>query len=411
MRPAGQTLGFYRPFLPMFGGIFFCLLGVGASLATLPFFVLQHLHGSKVEVGVVVAAISVAAVVTRPVAGRLADRHGYKLLMLGGTVICTLAGAGYYGAANVPILVAVRILHGIGEGTVYTAGAAWLVGLCPAARRGRVVGLYGIYMWLGITLGALFGTLAMHLIGFSGVWGLCVAAGAAGFACVIVKKRPPRPEGTRARAAILPVSTIVPGIALSLAALGYAALAAFVALHMMARGVANGIAAFNAFGFTYVGVRLFIGHVPDRLGPRQVAFWSALVEAVGLVIVAAAPDLVVVVIGGLVMGAGLSLLFPSLALVVINRTDRSQQGAALGAFTSFWDVGIAVGAPAAGLIASGFGYTAIYYVMAACAVASAAVSLAKWVPGRAVVARPPARGTSGEDGGHPADSVERAGSG
>lgn len=408
MRPAGQTLRFYRPFLPLFGGIFFCLLGVGASLATLPFFVLQQLHGSKVEVGVVVAAISVAAVVTRPVAGRLADRHGYKLLMTCGTLVCLLAGVGYYAAGTVPVLVAVRILHGIGEGTVYTSGAAWLVGMCPAERRGRVVGLYGIYMWLGITLGALFGTLAMHLIGFSGVWGLCVVVGAAGFGSVIGKKRPLRPEGTRARAALLPASTIVPGIALSLAALGYAALAAFVALHMMARGVANGIAAFNAFGFTYVGVRLFIGNVPDRLGPRQVAFWSALVEAVGLVIVALAANLPTVIIGGLVMGAGLSLLFPSLALIVINRTDKSQQGAALGAFTSFWDVGIAVGAPIAGLIASISSYPAIYYVMAACAVASAVLCRAKSVP-RQAVAHPAARDTAGGDERHPAASIDQAG--
>ena len=397
MRPAGPTLRFYRPFLPMFGGIFFCLLGVGASLATLPFFVLRQLHGSKVEVGVVVAAISVAAVVTRPVAGRLADRHGYKLLMLGGAAAVTLAGAGYFGARNLPVLVAVRILHGVGEGTVYTAGAAWLVRLCPPERRGRVVGLYGIYMWLGITLGALLGTVAMRLLGFSAVWGLCVVVGVAGFLAVAPKKRPPRPEGAGVRSAILPASTVVPGIALSLAALGYAALAAFVALHMMARGVANGIAAFNAFGFTYVGVRLFIGNVPDRFGARQVAFWSALVEAAGLLIVALAANLPTVIIGGLVMGTGLSLLFPSLALVVINRSEESQRGAALGAFTSFWDIGIAVGAPLAGLIASVSSYPAIYYVMAGCAVASAVLS-SPGLPRRRNVAAEPARDMAGGAG-------------
>ncbi|MDQ2876995.1 MAG: MFS transporter [Actinomycetota bacterium] len=111
-------------------------------------------------------------VAARPIAGRLADRHGYKPLMLGGLVAATLAGLGYFAAADVPLLVAVRVLHGIGAGTVYTAGAAWLAGMCPAERRGRVVGLYGIYMWLGITLGALLGTVIMHLIGFGGVWGL-----------------------------------------------------------------------------------------------------------------------------------------------------------------------------------------------------------------------------------------------
>lgn len=393
--PIGETLRFYRPFLPLFGGIFCCLLGVGASLATVPFFVLHRLHGSNVEAGAAVAALSVAVVVARPVAGRLADLHGYKLLMLCGAVACTLAGLGYYGAVGLPVLLAVRIVQGVGEGTVYTAGAAWLVGICPPERRGRVVGLYGIYMWLGITLGALFGTLAMHTIGFSAVWGLCALVGAAGFASVSAGRRPPNPTGKRGRLFILPASTVLPGIALSLASLGYAALAAFVALHMLTRGVADGVAGFNAFGFTYVGVRLFIGKVPDRFGPRPVALWSAIVEAIGLVIVAVAPNLPVVIIGGLVMGAGLSLLFPSLALIVINNSDPSQQGAALGAFTSFWDLGIAIGAPISGLIASLFTYAAIYYVMAGCAIVSAALSLARWAPGQAAASQPEVVTSSG----------------
>lgn len=384
----GETLRFYRPFLPLFGGIFCCLLGVGASLATVPFFVLHRLHGSNVEAGAAVAALSVAVVVARPVAGRLADSRGYKLLMLCGAVACTLAGLGYYGAVSLPVLLAVRIVQGTGEGAVYTAGAAWLVAICPPERRGRVVGLYGIYMWLGITLGALFGTLAMRLIGFSAVWGLCALVGVAGFASVSAGQRSPDPAGKRGRLFILPAATVLPGIALSLASLGYAALAAFVALHMQKRGVADGVAGFNAFGFTYIGVRLFIGKVPDRFGPRPVALWSAIVEAIGLVIVAVAPNLPVVIIGGLVMGAGLSLLFPSLALIVINSSDASQQGAALGAFTSFWDLGIAVGAPLSGLIASISSYTAIYYVMAGCAVVSAALSLARWAPGQAVATQP-----------------------
>jgi len=52
----------------MFGGIFSACSVSAPHSPRLPFFVLRQLHGSKVEVGVVVAAISVAAVVTRPVA-------------------------------------------------------------------------------------------------------------------------------------------------------------------------------------------------------------------------------------------------------------------------------------------------------------------------------------------------------
>jgi MFS family permease len=378
---------FHRPFLPLYGGIFFSLLGIGASLATVPFFVLRRLHGGNVAAGAAVAALSVAVVVARPAAGRLADRHGYKIVMLCGTVICVLAGLGYYAANSFGALLAIRLLHGAGEGTVYTAGAAWLVSLCPANRRGRVVGLYGICMWLGITLGTLAGTVAMRVWGFPAVWGFCAAAALAGFASVAGKTAPPRPE-TGGGGSLLPRAAVMPGLSVSLAALGYAALAAFVSLHMLARGVPNGIAAFDTFGFTYIGVRLFIGNVPDRLGPRTVAFWSAIVEAAGLVIVALAANLVTVIIGGLVIGAGLSLLFPSLALLVINRAPDAQRGAALGAFTSFWDVGIAVGAPASGLIASLANYADIYYVMAVCSVGSALLAAPDMIRRRHLAAKP-----------------------
>jgi len=369
---------FYRPYVPLFGGIFFCLLGVGASLATLPFYVLRQLHGNKVEVGVVIAAIAVAAVIGRPVAGRIADRRGYKLIMLSGAVICMLAGAAYFAARNVAVLTAVRVLHGVGEASVYTAGAAWLVTLCPPERRGRLFGLYGIHMWLGITLGALLGTVVMRTAGFGAVWGVCVAVAALGLLAIVPKQRPalpPRPTVSVNLRSFFPVSTLAPGAALSLASVGYAALAAFVALHMAARGVSNGIAAFNAFGVTYIGVRLVIGNLPDRHGASRVAFWSGLVEAVGLLLVAVAHNLAVAIAGGLVVGAGLSLLFPALALLVINRTAAAQQGAALGAFASFWDIGVALGGPIAGTIASLSGYPAIYYVMTGCAVASAVLSV------------------------------------
>lgn len=82
------------------------------------------------------------------------------------------------------------------------------------------------------------------------------------------------------------------------------------------------------------------------------------------------------------IGAGLSLLFPALALLVINRTDPAHQGTALGAFTSFWDIGLVAGAPLAGLVASMAGYPAVFQVMLLAALLSAALSAWTMLPRR-----------------------------
>jgi MFS family permease len=214
----------------------------------------------------------------------------------------------------------------------------------------------------------------MRTVGFGWVWSTCALAAAAGGAVVALKPGPPKPERPP-KQALLPRSVLMPGAALASASLGYAGLAVFVALALSAHGVGDGIAAFDAYGFTYVGVRLFLGGWSDRFGAARVAGWSAVVETAGLLLVAAATNLPVAIAGGLLMGAGLSLLYPSLALLVLDRTPAASQGAALGAFTSFWDLGVVAGGPLAGLIAREAGYPAMYTVLACCALLSAALSL------------------------------------
>jgi MFS family permease len=360
--PAQTGLRFYGPYMPLFLGLFFCHLGIGITLSVLPFYVKNALGGSDVDVGTAIAAIAVAVVAARPVAGRLSDRIGHKVLMLAGAVLCALAGAAYALAADVPTLVGVRLLHGVGEGAVFTAGATWLVQLAPAARRGKIIGLYGVSMWSGVTLGALAGAVVMQAAGFGAVWAVCAVLPLAGLALILMKAAPPRIPGA-AKTALFPSTAFAPGFTLALGSMGYAALASFVALYMASRNIDNGILAFNVFGFAYVGSRLFLGHWPDQLGPVRVAFWSALVEAAGLALLAVASNLPMAVAGGLLMGLGLSLFYPSLALVVVRNTDPAQHGAALGMFTSFWDLGVALGGVVAGFLATSYGYPAIYVAM------------------------------------------------
>jgi predicted MFS family arabinose efflux permease len=75
--------------------------------------------------------------------------------------------------------------------------------------------------------------------------------------------------------------------------------------------------------------------------------------------------------GAVVVGVGFSMLFPSLALMVVGEVGEDRRGSALGAFTAFFDIGVGLGGPLAGLTASLAGYPAVFYLAAAAALCTA----------------------------------------
>jgi len=76
------------------------------------------------------------------------------------------------------------------------------------------------------------------------------------------------------------------------------------------------------------------------------------------------------------MGLGFSMLYPSLALVVVERMPVSQRGAGLGAFTAFFDAGVGLGGPLAGAIAALAGYPAAFWAAAGFGATAALISAA-----------------------------------
>src|SRR5215218_8759073 len=78
---------------------------LGALLPTFPKYVEDELHGGGVVVGVAVGIFSISAAVLRPWAGRLGDRRGRRLLVVGGSLLVAVSVAGYALVDNVAILI------------------------------------------------------------------------------------------------------------------------------------------------------------------------------------------------------------------------------------------------------------------------------------------------------------------
>ncbi len=363
-----------------FGALFavtlLSLLSVGSTLPILPRYVQGPIGAGDVAVGVVTGAFAITGLACRPLAGSFADSRGRKPVVVFGATLMALASALYFVPAGVPGLIVARLLLGAGEGMVYTAGAAWVVDIAPVERRGRIIGLYGLAIWGGLAFGPPIGELLLRASSYDVVWAFAVVSPLLGAAIATRIPQPRQPAAARqgGRRLFAPES-IAPGAALALATLGYAALAAFVVLHLDERGIGHGAEVFTVFAFTVVATRVLAGGLPDRLGATRCAAGAAAVEALGLIAIALAQSPGVAIAGAVAMGAAFSTIFPSLALLVINRVSDHRRGVAMGTFTAFFDVGVGLGAPIAGAAAAIGGYELSFLVASGGALAAMTLAL------------------------------------
>jgi MFS family permease len=365
-----------------FAGIFvvtlLSLTAVGAVLPVIPRYVRGPLGLGDVAVGVAVGAFALTALASRPLAGHVADLRGRRPVVAAGALLAAAAGLLYLVPAGFAGLIGARLVLGAGEAMVFTAGATWVVDLAPPDRRGRVIGLYGLAVWGGLSLGPPIGDALLRASSYDAVWGFSAICPFVGALVAMRLPDPHRPSPEPEARPLIARESVRPGIGISLASVGFAAMSSFIVLHLEAEGSGHGATAFTAFAATVVLTRLIGGDLPDRIGPLRCAAGAAVLESTALALIALAHGLPLALAGAIGMGMAFALLYPSLSLVAIESVSESRRGSALGTFTAFFDIGIGLGAVLTGLAASLGGYPAAFWLGSACALGTG------WVATRAL---------------------------
>lgn len=118
----------------------------------------RDLGASDAALGLVVGAIYATRLILQPVIGRLADRHGYRLLLLFGTLVYVPVAIVYASASSVAVLVGARLLHGVGSAIVLPMVMA-VLGRHSEGKSGAAMARYNLAQWLGYAIGPLIGGL------------------------------------------------------------------------------------------------------------------------------------------------------------------------------------------------------------------------------------------------------------
>ena len=103
----------------------------------------------------VISGYMLAQAAVIPLSGWLSDRFGAKRVYLTSLVLFTLGSALCGLAINGEMLIATRVLQGLGGGMLMPIGMAVLYRLTPPERRGAIFGLFGIPVMVAPALGPL----------------------------------------------------------------------------------------------------------------------------------------------------------------------------------------------------------------------------------------------------------------
>src|SRR5213083_578082 len=345
--------------LPIMGVVFIAFLVIGLAMPVLPLYVHQGLGLSTFVVGLVAGSQFAASLVSRVWAGRHADSRGAKHAVVTGLVLAAVAGLLYLlslrfvatPAISVTILLFGRALLGAGESFIITGAQAWGLALSGAQNTGKVLAWIGTAMYAAFALGAPAGTTLYGSFGFTAIALATTIVPLAALLLVASLRRVAptarvRPSLTKVVAAVW-----LPGLGLALTSAGFGAMTAFVALLFAARGWTVW-PAFTTFAVAFIVARMLLGHLADRSGGARVALTFLLMEAAGQALLWLAPSSLIALIGAALTGFGYSLVYPGFGVEAVRRAPAQSRGLAMGTYTAFLDVALALASPALGLIAA-----------------------------------------------------------
>jgi MFS family permease len=145
---------------------------------------------------------------------------------------------------------------------------------------------------------------------------------------------------------------------------------------------------------TWSVVQLATGALSDRTGRKPLIVWGMWIQAAGIGVMTLGSAFRVFVAGAVLLGVGTAMVYPTLLAAIGDVAHPSWRASAVGVYRLWRDLGYAIGALLAGLIADAFGLSTAMWFVAALTFASGTVAAMR-------MKETLAGGHDGETGRHP----------
>ncbi|WP_168194363.1 MFS transporter [Formicincola oecophyllae] len=375
-------------------------------------FVGETLGYDTAMVGTTITLQYLGTLSTRLVAGQLVDKHGPKPILKWGMFACTIAGLlmilaaliaqfhgvidpttrehvlfgiapdghhthGFWCQIALGVAWLSRLFIGWAESWTATSVTTWNMRRVGPKHTSVAISWNGVTSYGGMTLGAMLGKALANMALGHGMVGLCpvgvlstlLAVG--GLTALILpipvyKAIPPLPRKGAPMSFFKALRKVFPfGTGLAAGSVGFGTIIGFLAPYLDSNKWSSVYGwSMGAFAIIFIAVRMIWSDEIDRRGGMPVAVLSLLTEGLAALTflvsaymnlhgIAGAPY--VVILGAALMGAGFSLLFPSLGTMAVKTAGPEYSGILLAAYSIFTDATIFVTGPSLGSVKDIFG--------------------------------------------------------
>jgi len=364
--------------------VFMFSLGSGIASPIIPLYA-GSLGASYIQIGMTGTAYGLVYAIGSVPLGRLSDKLGRKIIMVVGTVLCTLAAATYSIATTVNHIVLIRAIDGLAWAAFWPSIEALTTDVSRASAVGRAMGFSTASYGAGFALGSFLAGALASTFGYRYAFLFYLASSILATVVGLTMIREPRIKTTSHQSNLSNTASRSSGlrhranILADLTSMVYCLvlMTALTLLPVYAKGL--GIEVFS------IGVLMMLlwlgritgflnaGRISDKIDRKLVLTPSLVGVAVGSLLLAVSETWWMLVLAVIVTGLSLGALFPVSVALISDYVPSPQRGLAMGMFETASAIGMMIGPAVGGVLAERFDPSYPYLF---CTVASIACTLA-----------------------------------
>ncbi|MEX2557916.1 MAG: MFS transporter [Actinomycetota bacterium] len=369
---------------------------VGQERTVLPL-IAQRIFGLGTFTAVLtfLLAFGLVKAATNLVAGRWADRAGRKRVLIAGWIVGIPVPLLLMWGPSWGWIVLANVLLGVNQGLAWSTTVIMKIDLAGPARRGFAMGLneaagYGAVALTAAATGFVAARAGLRPEPF--FFGLAFAGLGLGLSALFVRETLPHahheggPDDGSHPPSMREIFLLTSFRERALSACSQAGL-----VNNLNDGMAWGlfpiwfarsglsVASIGALAALYPAVwgagQLVTGALSDRIGRKKLIASGMFVQALAIGLIAGTRTAAWWAVGAITLGIGTAMVYPTLLAAISDVAHPRWRASAIGVYRLWRDIGFAVGAVLAGVVADLFGLAAAIWVVGAITGASGVLVL------------------------------------